>query len=223
VWPEPRRDPRSELAINGNWQTRTGGGRFGWNGVVRLRQLGWVLTVAVGLGVGLATPALASTVPSTTYPDGLVVSVASLETMPSADAATCSNDGICRAGETPGDVLVRVTVRLSLPDDAPAGLHLDVVAGTASGIGLAVGERHMAAAVDCGNLAETTVLCTDNSASVPTDVVPGVDVFLCESFDVPASDRSAMDVTIQPPVSDADGANPLRTTRFTDVGGLLTG
>jgi hypothetical protein len=176
----------------------------------------------VGLGVGLAAPAAASTVPTTTYPDGLVVSVASLETMPSVDAATCPNDDLCRAGETPGDVLVRVTLRLALSAGATSALHLDVVAGTASGIGLTAGTGHLAAAIDCGNVVETTVLCTDNSASVPTFVAPGGEAFLCESFDVPVGDLTTLDVTVQPPISADDGTNPLRTATLADVGGLLS-
>jgi hypothetical protein len=157
------------------------------------------------------------------YSAGLVTELAALEIMSPADAATCSDTGVCRPGEAAGVRLVRVTVSLALPATAGTAVPLDIVAGTATGISLAIGADHLLAPIDCGNLAETTVLCTDNSASVPTEVVPGGVVLLCESFDVPAVASAVLDVTVRPPVSDADGTNPLPPASFPDVGWLLPG
>jgi hypothetical protein len=154
----------------------------------------------------------AATPDPVTYADGLRVALVSLETMPPTDAATCTDDGICRPGSAPGTRLVRVNVALSLPVGA-APLRLDVVAGTASGIQLLADGAP--AAIDCGNLAETTVLCTDISASVPVLIEAGESVTLCESFDVRVSSLDRLSVVIQPPISDANGENPLGPVEFT--------
>jgi hypothetical protein len=119
-------------------------------------------------------------------------------------------------------VVVRVNVGLGLPAAAPAPIALDVVAGTAGGIVLFAGPDHRAAAIDCGFVGETAVLCTDSSATVPSSVEPGGEVTVSETFDVPAESIGTLVVTVQPPVSDRTGANPLRTATFTEAQTLLT-
>jgi len=186
---------------------------LGCNGCVRRRWIGLILGAAA-VGFGPVVPAAALAAPSSgpvAYADGLRVQLASLETMPATDAATCTDDGVCRPGSAPGTRLIRVNVALSLPVGA-APLRLDVVAGTASGIQLLAGGDP--AAIDCGNLAETTVLCTDISASVPVLLQAGGSVTLCESFDVPVSSLDRLTVMIQPPISDVAGKNPLASVKL---------
>jgi hypothetical protein len=165
----------------------------------------------VGLATALGTAAAASPDPhpTVTYPNGLVLSLAIIELMPGSDGATCSDAGVCTPGEASGDRLVRVTVSLAWPALEPLALPLDVVAGTASGIGLSAGAARRPAAIDCGNLVETTVLCTDIGATIPAFIAAGSEVRLCESFDVPAGDLDTLVVTVQPPVAGRAGADPL--------------
>ena len=179
-------------------------GRVAW--VVSAVVVAVLAVLAALLG---AAPAVAS--PPVTYPDGLVVQLAAAEIMPAADAATCSADGDCGPGQAPGDRLVRITLALALPAAAPGPIALDVVAGTASGIALSASGRTLP--IDCGNMAETTVLCTDNSASVPAAVMPGGEVRLSEAYDVPVGDLSRLTVTFQPPVNEG-GRNPLLPATF---------
>lgn len=162
------------------------------------------------LAIAVPSPVYAGTSPSVVYPDGLVVQVGQLEPMPSTDAATCTDGGICRSGSAPGTHLVRVDIHLSLAPGVPA-VPLAVMAGTASGIGLAVGADRRPVAVDCGNMAETTILCTDIGASLPDRVGPGAPVELCESFDLPDGSVTPLTVTFTPPVRDG----PLPTVTFT--------
>jgi hypothetical protein len=173
-----------------------------------VRGAGVALAVIIAV-LGYAGSASAS--PPVTFPDGLVVRLVAVEVMPAADAATCSPSGVCGPGQAPGDRLVRITLGLALPPDAPGSIPLDVVAGTASGIALTAAGRTLP--IDCGNMAETTVLCTDNSASVPAAVMPGREVLLSEAYDVPVGDLSALTVTFQPPVN-AGGINPLTPVTF---------
>lgn len=176
------------------------------------------MTAVVGAVVIAGQPAVAQVDPSVTYPDGLVLRVARIETMPSADGATCDPVGVCRAGLAAGNRLVRVTIMMGLPATAATSIPLDVVAGTASGIQLRT--RRGAAAIDCGNLAETDLLCTDLEADVPTSVDPGTQVALSESFDVPASvlaHRDQLTVVVQPPVSSPAGSNPLPAATFSGL------
>ncbi len=147
----------------------------------------------------LAGPVYAGAAASGVYANGLVVRLAGFERMPSADAATCDDRGVCRPGSAPGTVLVRVNIRLSVAQDGSA-VPLSLMAGTASGISLATGADHRPAAIDCGNLAETTLLCTDLGTSLPDHVDSATPVTLCESFDVPAESVDALSVTITPPV-----------------------
>ena len=177
---------------------------------------GWLLALPAVLALA-AGPAPAPT----TYPDGLVVRIGSLERLPADRGATCDAVGVCTAGEAAGDVLVRVNVVLGLPASAPAPIALDVVAGTAGGISLLAGPGRLPAAIDCGFIGETDVLCTDSANVVPTRVDPGTDVTVSEAFDVPAGALNALTVRVQPPVSDATGANPLRATTFDNAEALL--
>jgi hypothetical protein len=153
--------------------------------------------------------------PSVTYPDGLVVRLVSLERLPAAAGASCDDNGVCRPGADPRAVVVRVNVGLALPVSAPAAVTLDVVAGTAGGISLLMGPERQAAAIDCGFVGEADVLCTDSAATVPARVEPGSEVTLSETFDVPGAELAALAVTVQPPVADGAGANPLRAVTFT--------
>jgi hypothetical protein len=129
----------------------------------------------------------------------VVVRLVSLERMPSVDAADCRDDGICRAGSAPGTRLIRVNIALSLPPGA-SPVPLDILAGTSTGIGLFAGADRRPLAVDCGNLAETAILCTDQAVSVPTVVDPAAPVVLSESFDVPDGALADLTATITPPV-----------------------
>ena len=127
--------------------------------------------------------------------------------MPSADAATCVDGGGCHTGSAPGTQLVRVGIALSLPPGA-APVALEIMAGTRTGIGLAAAGRSVD--VDCGNVAETTVLCTDQAASLPDRVDPATPVVLYESFDVPIGALADLTVTIAPPVRNG----PVPTATF---------
>jgi hypothetical protein len=177
---------------------------IGWDWEVELRR--WVGVVVVGLvaAAGLADPVYAGIGPGGPYPGGLEVRLAGVERMPSADAATCDRGG-CRAGSAPGTRLVRVDIALSLPPGA-APVPLAILAGTRTGIDLTAGGP---VAVDCGNLTETAVLCTDLTAAPPDRVAPGETVVICESFDVPSGMLADLTVTVAPPVR--DGPMPVAT------------
>jgi hypothetical protein len=133
--------------------------------------------------------------------------------------AHCDAAGDCRPGAAAGDFLVRVDVGLT----ASAPIALDVVAGTAGGIALFGGADHRAAAIDCGYVGETEVLCTDSASSVPRGVRPGAEVIISETFDVPWASLPQLIVTVQPPVSDGAGANPLPTATFANAQTRLVG
>ena len=187
----------------------------------------WLVVVPAMLAIGLGpTPAPTPTPgPTTTpgpapaiYADGLVVRLVSLTKLPPALGANCDAGGDCRPGAAAGDVLVRVDIGLT----ATAPIGLDIVAGTAGGIALFAGVDHRAAAIDCGYVGERQVLCTDSASSVPSGVGPGREVILSETFDVPAASLPRLIVTVQPPVNDGAGANPLPTATFTDAETRLT-
>jgi hypothetical protein len=177
-----------------------------------------VMMLAIGLGPAPPTPAPTGPAPAI-YADGLVVRLVSLTKLPPALGATCDATGECRPGEAAGAVLVRVYVGLT----ATTPIALDVVAGTAGGIALFTGTDRRAAAIDCGYVGEPQVLCTDSASSVPSGVGPGREVIISEAFDVPRVSLPRLIVTVQPPVNDGTGANPLPAATFADAQTRLTG
>jgi hypothetical protein len=185
------------------------------------RSLSILATTVLAL---VATPTWAVAAPAqTANRDGLIVRLGKLERLPSADAARCDDQGQCVPGGVPGLVLVRVNVVLGLPSSAPRPIDLDVVAGSAAGIALLTGADRHVAAIDCGYVGEAHVLCTDNGGQVPTHVAPGAEVTLSESFDVPVDALGKLTVTVQPPVSNSTGTNPLPATTFPNAQERLTG
>jgi hypothetical protein len=173
----------------------------------------WAGVLAVGAIAGTVAAGPAYAVPPPAYSDDLVVRLAGVERMPSADAATCDDRGVCGPGGAPGTRLVRIDIALSVPPGQPT-VPLAILAGTRTGIDLRT--AFGAADVDCGNLAETDVLCTDISAAPPVRVDPGAaPVVLCESFDVPVGSLDDLIVTVEPPVR--DGPAPIATFHIVGV------
>ncbi len=185
----------------------------------------WLVVVPTMLAIGLgASPPPVPQAGSPTgpapaiYADGLVVRLMSLTRLPADQGARCDAAGVCRRGVAAGDVLVRVDVGLT--SAAPIGL--DVVAGTGGGIALYAGADHRGAAIDCGYVGEPQILCTDSARTVPTAVGPGAEVVISETFDVPRASLRPIIVTVQPPVNDGAGANPLPRATFAGAESRLT-